>query len=30
MADDNLPRGEVVGIIIGAVALFSLISFFPM
>ncbi|KAJ5657573.1 uncharacterized protein N7484_001222 [Penicillium longicatenatum] len=30
MADDDLPRGEVVGIIIGAVALFSLISFFPM
>ncbi|KAJ5769031.1 hypothetical protein N7520_003590 [Penicillium odoratum] len=30
MADDSLPQGEVVGIIIGAVALFSLISFIPM
>ncbi|KAJ5623024.1 hypothetical protein N7490_011629 [Penicillium lividum] len=30
MADNSLPQGEVVGIIIGAVALFSLISFVPM
>ncbi|KAJ5557014.1 hypothetical protein N7494_000929 [Penicillium frequentans] len=30
MVDDNLPRGEVIGIIIGAVALFSLISLFPI
>lgn len=30
MMADNLPRGEVIGIIIGAVALFSLISLFPM
>lgn len=30
MADDNMPRGEVVGIIIGAVALFSLISLIPV
>ncbi|KAJ5100549.1 hypothetical protein N7456_006601 [Penicillium angulare] len=30
MAEESMPRGEIVGIVIGAVALFSLISFLPM
>ncbi|KAJ5919090.1 hypothetical protein N7466_010033 [Penicillium verhagenii] len=30
MPEDTLPRGEVIGIIIGALALFSLISLFPI
>ncbi|KAJ5778842.1 hypothetical protein N7457_006562 [Penicillium paradoxum] len=30
MADDSMPREEIIGIVIGAVALFSLISMIPM
>ncbi|KAJ5263406.1 hypothetical protein N7478_011011 [Penicillium angulare] len=30
MVEESMPRGEIVGIVIGAVALFSLISFLPM
>lgn len=30
MADDALPKGELIGIVIGAVVLFSLISTVPM
>ena len=28
--DDDLPKGEVIGIVVGAVVLFSIISLLPM
>ncbi|KAI2712044.1 hypothetical protein CBS147332_5680 [Penicillium roqueforti] len=30
MADDSMPREEILGVVIGAVALFSLISMIPV
>lgn len=30
MIDEALPQGEVIGIVIGAIVLFSIISFVPM
>ncbi|KAJ6177869.1 hypothetical protein N7519_008330 [Penicillium mononematosum] len=30
MADDSMPREEIIGVVIGAVALFSLISMIPV
>lgn len=30
MADDPMPREEIIGVVIGAVALFSLISLLPV
>ena len=30
MSDQALPKGEVIGVVIGAIVLFSIISFVPM
>ena len=30
MAEDALPMGEVVGVVIGAIVLFTIISIVPM
>lgn len=30
LEDDALPQGEVIGIVIGAIVLFSIISILPM